>query len=144
MAAHNHRNSPAKLVRSCIRRREGKTSVIKDTGGKLIATGQALSGMFVGDEIMKGSPASYTFEAMEIASYRILISAANYVDDKETARICKKILAEEEAMAAWLEKTFLPSPSNTWPGRKHPALPQSIDSCSQRMCSSSGMAAIVN
>jgi ferritin-like metal-binding protein YciE len=96
----------AKLVRSCIKRREGKTSIIKDTGGKLIATGQALSGMFVGDEVMKGSLASYTIEAMEIASYRILISAANYVGDKETARICKKILAEEEAMASWLEKNI--------------------------------------
>jgi ferritin-like metal-binding protein YciE len=96
----------AKLVKICIRRRNGKTSVIKDTGGKLVATGQALSGMFVGDEVMKGSLANYAFEAMEIASYRILISAAKYVGDKETARICERILAEEEAMAKWLEKNI--------------------------------------
>jgi ferritin-like metal-binding protein YciE len=96
----------AKLVRGCIERRNGKTSMIKDAGGKLLATGQALSGMFVGDEVMKGSLASYAFEAMEIASYRILISAANYVGDRETARVCERILAEEEAMASWLEKNI--------------------------------------
>jgi ferritin-like metal-binding protein YciE len=96
----------ARLVRSCIKRREGRTSLIKDTGGKLLATGQALSGIFVGDEVMKGSLASYTFEAMEIASYTILISAANRVGDKETARICKQILAEEKRMAAWLERNL--------------------------------------
>jgi ferritin-like metal-binding protein YciE len=85
----------ARLVKSCIKRRNGSTSVIKDTGGKLLATGQALSGMFVGDEVMKGSLASYAFEAMEIASYTILIRAANHVGDRETARICKEILKEE-------------------------------------------------
>jgi ferritin-like metal-binding protein YciE len=55
---------------------------------------------------MKGSLASYAFEAMEIASYTILISAANRVGDKETARICKQILREEKAMAAWLERNL--------------------------------------
>jgi ferritin-like metal-binding protein YciE len=96
----------ARLVRSCIKRRKGDTSIVKDTAGKLIATGQALSGMFVGDEVMKGSLASYAFEAMEIASYTILISGANHVGDKETARICKQILREEKAMAAWLERNL--------------------------------------
>ncbi|HKG73599.1 MAG TPA: ferritin-like domain-containing protein [Aestuariivirgaceae bacterium] len=96
----------ARLVRGCIKRREGRTSIIKDTGGKLLATGQALSGMFVGDEVMKGSLASYAFEAMEIASYTILINAAKHVGDKETARVCEQILKEEKAMASWLEKNL--------------------------------------
>jgi ferritin-like metal-binding protein YciE len=30
--------------------------------------GQAMSGMFVGDEVMKGTIASTAFEAMEVAS----------------------------------------------------------------------------
>ena len=62
--------------------------------------------MFVGDEVMKGSLASYAFEAMEIASYTILINAAKQVGDKETARVCEQILKEEKAMAAWLEKNL--------------------------------------
>jgi hypothetical protein len=47
---------------------------MKDAGGKLMAMTQSLSGVFAGDEV-KGSLASYTFENMEIASYRILIAA---------------------------------------------------------------------
>ena len=96
----------AELVRGCIERRGGSTSAIKDAGGKLLAMGQAMSGMFVGDEVMKGSIASYAFEAMEIASYRVLISTAREVGDHETARVCEQILKEEEAMADWLEQNM--------------------------------------
>jgi hypothetical protein len=49
----------AGLVRECIERRGGSTSTLKDTGGKLLAMGQAMSGMFVGDEVMKSSIASF-------------------------------------------------------------------------------------
>jgi ferritin-like metal-binding protein YciE len=96
----------ADLVRGCIERRGGSTSMIKDAGGKMMAFGQAMSGMFVGDEVMKGSIASYAFEAMEIASYRILITTAEQVGDQETARICEQILQEEKAMADWLEQNL--------------------------------------
>ncbi len=98
----------AELVRSCIERRGGSTSTIKDAGAKMVALGQAMSGMFVGDEVMKASIASYAFEAMEISSYRILIATAEHVGDMETARILQQILREEEAMAEWLEQN-LPS-----------------------------------
>ncbi len=94
----------AELVRGCIERRGGSTSSIKDVGAKMVAMGQALSGMFVGDEVMKGSIASYAFEAMEIASYKILIATAEQVGDHETKRVCEEILGEEEAMAKWLEQ----------------------------------------
>ena len=96
----------AELVRGCIERRGGSTSTIKDAGGKLMAMGQAMSGLFVGDEIMKGSIASYAFEAMEISSYRILIETADHVGDQETKRVCEQILREEEAMAEWLEQNL--------------------------------------
>jgi len=98
----------AELIKSCIERRGGSTSTVKETGAKLVAMGQAMSGMFVGDEVMKGSIASYSFEAMEIASYTILIQTAEQVGDMETARICRQILEEEKAMASWLEQN-LPS-----------------------------------
>ena len=96
----------ADLVRGCIERRGGSTSMVKDAGGKMMALGQAMSGMFVGDEVMKGAIASYAFEAMEIASYKILVIAAQQVGDQETARICEQILQEEKAMADWLEQNL--------------------------------------
>ena len=92
----------ARLVKSCIDRRGGGTSTMKDIAGKVTATAQGLSGMFVSDEIVKAGMASYTFEHMEIASYRTLIAAAELVGDTETRQICERILAEEEAMASWL------------------------------------------
>jgi ferritin-like metal-binding protein YciE len=92
------------LIRGCIERRGRSPSSVKDTGAKLVAFGQAMSGMFVGDEVMKGSIASAAFEAMEAASYRILIAAAELVGDNETKRVCEKILGEEEAMEQWLKE----------------------------------------
>jgi len=92
----------ADSIRSCLERRQTDTSTIKDAGAKLTALGQSLSGLFVGDEVVKGSLASYTFEHMEIASYKMLIEACNVVGDKQTQAVCESILKEEEAMAQWL------------------------------------------
>lgn len=96
----------AKTLRACIERRGGSTSTLKDMTGKAMALAQSISGVFVGDEIVKGALASYTFEHMEIASYKILIAAAEAVGDEETRRACEGILAEEEAMARWIEQNL--------------------------------------
>ena len=96
----------AARLKICLDRMDEGSSTMKDAGGKLTAMAQSLSGIFAGDEVMKGSLASYTFEHMEIASYTILINAAKHVGDKETARVCEQILKEEKAMAAWLEKNL--------------------------------------
>ncbi|HET8789574.1 MAG TPA: ferritin-like domain-containing protein [Modicisalibacter sp.] len=94
----------AKRIESCMARYDASPSSMKDTAGKMTAMGQALSGMFAGDEIVKGSIASYTFEHMEIASYKTLVATAELVGDTETKRICEEILQEEEAMASWLSE----------------------------------------
>jgi len=96
----------AKRVKECIERRDGSTSVLKTAGAKIMGLGQALSGIFVGDEVVKGALAISAFEAMEIASYKILVSAAQKVGDAETATVCGQILREEEAMADWMEKNI--------------------------------------
>lgn len=51
-----------------------------------------------------GSLASYTFEQMEIVSYKILIAAAEHAGDRETKRVCETILKQELAMAQWLDE----------------------------------------
>jgi ferritin-like metal-binding protein YciE len=90
------------MVKDCIRHNGGDTSMLKDTMGKMVAFGQGLSGLFADDEVIKGALASYTFEQMEIASYTILVAAAEACGDATTAAICTRILKEEEAMAKWL------------------------------------------
>lgn len=92
----------AEQVHLCITRLGGDTSSVKDTAAKMIAMAQGMSGMYVSDEVVKASLASYAFEHMEIASYRALIAAAEVCGEPETKQICEQILAEEEAMAHWL------------------------------------------
>ena len=98
----------AARLKTCLDQMDESSSTMKDAGGKLTAMAQSISGVFAGDEVMKGSLASYTFEHMEIASYTILIAAAQSLGDTEVARVCEENLREEVAMADWL-KARLPS-----------------------------------
>jgi ferritin-like metal-binding protein YciE len=90
------------ILQTCLDRLGEGSSSLKDTAGKLTAMAQGMSGIFASDEVVKGSLASYTFEHMEIASYRILIAAADVAGDVETKRACEGILEEEIFMANWL------------------------------------------
>ena len=92
----------AQRLESCLQRSGKKPSAVKDAAARTIATFQGLSGIFVDDEVVKGHLASYVFEHFEIASYRMLIAAADEAGDAETRRVCEENLREEEAMAAWL------------------------------------------
>lgn len=96
-----------KLLLECIERRGGSTSTFKDLAGKLMAFGQAVGGMVMSDEVVKGAMSGYVFENMEIASYTVLIEAAEAAGDAATANTCRTILKQEEAMAQWL-KDHLP------------------------------------
>ncbi|WP_026617410.1 ferritin-like domain-containing protein [Ensifer aridi] len=93
----------AAMLERCLER-TGGTSTVKDIGAKMVAFGQGLSGLFVDDEVVKGSLANYAFEQMEIASYKILIAAAEHAGDPDTKRICETILQQEIAMAQWLDQ----------------------------------------
>ncbi len=99
----------AARLKTCLDGVAGGTSSMKDAGGKLMAMAQSISGVFAGDEVMKGSLASYTFEHMEIASYTILIAAAEHLGETEIARVCNQNLREEVAMADWLKSNLQPT-----------------------------------
>jgi len=94
----------AQLVRGCIERLGGDTSAVKDATAKIMATAQSLSGLFVSDEVVKATMASYTFAHMEIASYKALIAAAELCGDVATKQVCEQLLSQEEAMADWLSE----------------------------------------
>jgi ferritin-like metal-binding protein YciE len=93
----------SEALEGCIKRRGGDTSSLKDMAAKVIAFGQGMSAVFVDDEIVKGAMASYTFEHMEVAAYRVLITAAEALGDTETKAVCERILKEELSMASDLE-----------------------------------------
>lgn len=94
----------SKLIESCLQRHDKSYSGLKDLGGKMMAMGQAMGGMMVNDEIVKGAQMGYVFENLEIASYTILIAAAEAVGDVQTKEICQRILVEEVAMADWMRE----------------------------------------
>ncbi len=93
-------------LEDCISRRGTTSSAIKDMAGKVTATMQNLSGIFVEDEIVKGVLAIYTFEQMSVASYEILEAAAIADGDQETAIQCALSRAEEEELCAWLRRNL--------------------------------------
>ena len=84
------------------------SSFMKDAMGKVMAAGQGLSGVFAADEVMKGSLASYTFEHMEIASYRMLIAGAQELGLTDAVAVLEPILQQEVAMADWLAENLAP------------------------------------
>lgn len=92
----------AEDLRLLLNERDSSASAMKDTMGKVMALGQAISGAFASDEVVKGGMASYTFEHMEIAAYKVLIAAARALGDHAAIPVYERILAEEQAMADWL------------------------------------------
>jgi ferritin-like metal-binding protein YciE len=80
------------------------SSVIKDIAGKVVAGAQNILGMSMSDEPVKGILALHTFTQIAIGSYKILITAAQAINDAETSRICNIILLQTEGRAAWIEK----------------------------------------
>lgn len=93
----------AERLEQCLDRLGESPSAFKSGISKVAGTLQALSGMFVSDEIVKGSVASYVFEHFEIGNYRALIAAAEAAGEPEIARLCQENLEEEIEMAKWME-----------------------------------------
>jgi len=90
------------LLEQALARLGSEPSTFKDMGGKLMAFGQAMGGMLMSDEVVKGAMSGYVFETLEIATYTVLIAAAKAVGDTQTQEDCERILQQEIAMADWL------------------------------------------
>ncbi len=90
-------------IKDCITRLGGDTSALKELVGKFTGSMQAFGASGAEDEIIKASVSDYSFECLEIASYRSLIAACEAYGEPEIRRVCEEILAEEEAMADWLD-----------------------------------------
>lgn len=78
-------------------------SVIKDVAAKVVAGAQNMSGLMVSDEPVKGILALHTFTQMAIGSYKILVAAAEAIQDFETRTLCETILERSEARARWID-----------------------------------------
>ena len=81
-------------------------SAIKDTALSAMGAVAALGHTVAGDEIIKNSLANFAFENYEIAAYNSLLTLADAGGFAEAQKLLKQSLAEEEAMAKWLEENL--------------------------------------
>lgn len=98
----------AEDLEECLRQIGEGTSAIKQLTGQVTAIGQTLSGLIVGDEIMKAALAISSYAEMEISSYKILIAAANACGKPDIAALCERLLQEEESFQRWVEQMIPP------------------------------------
>lgn len=71
-----------------------------------MGTMAALGHSMAGDEIIKNSLANFAFENYEIAAYSSLLTLADAGHFGEAKRLLEQSLAEERAMAKWLEENL--------------------------------------
>lgn len=71
-------------------------------GGSMAAIGHTVAP----DEIVKNSFANFAFENYEIAAYKSLLALAAQLGDSSGAELIEANLAEEQAMADWLDQNI--------------------------------------
>ena len=76
--------------------------------GKAVATAKGpvdtLRGIGEQEQMLKNAKQEYSEEAKEIATYKSIVAFAEKVGDRETAKIARSILREEERMASFLAR----------------------------------------
>jgi ferritin-like metal-binding protein YciE len=88
----------------CLEQLGSSASTLKDATMKLAANAQMAFHAMTEDEVVKNCLASYAFEHFEIVSYKALIETAKIANEPDILAICQQNLAEEEAMAAWIDQ----------------------------------------
>jgi ferritin-like metal-binding protein YciE len=94
----------AERVEECLGILGQKPSAVKSAFGNVMGMVQGASTGMFRDEMVKNFLADYASEHFEIACYRSLVAAADELEQSEIADICTEIMADEEAMASWLEE----------------------------------------
>lgn len=93
----------AELIEELITNLGGTISTVKTVIGKITGLGHSVSTEIFPDELIKNFLADYAAEHFEIASYTSLIATARLIGENQCVPVLEEILAEEIAMAEWLE-----------------------------------------
>ena len=94
----------AERLETMIKSLGGKISTVKSITGKTLGLGKSISTEFFSDEMIKNFISDFAAENLEIASYRSLIATAKHIGENQCVPVLEEILAEEIAMARWLEE----------------------------------------
>lgn len=80
--------------------------MLKDAALSMSGGMAAIVHSVAGDEILKNSYANYAFEHFEIAAYKSLLTLADDGGFGQATAALRQSLAEEEAMAAWIDQSL--------------------------------------
>lgn len=94
----------ARALDQCLADRGASPSLFKDAAGQATALGQSLSGLVVGDEVVKAALSTATFARMLVNSGRVLAAAASAEGRDEIAEVCRGMADENESFARELEE----------------------------------------
>ncbi len=92
----------AQLVEGCLNQYGETPSAIKEGVGAVGGFLQGVASATTGDTLVKNAIGDFATEHFEIASYRSLRAAAEFLGDHNTIHVCDEILRDEEAMAEYL------------------------------------------
>jgi ferritin-like metal-binding protein YciE len=81
-------------------------STIKDMALSFTGAMAAMGHTMAGDEILKNSFANFAFENFEIAAYKSLLTVAEAGGFRAATTALQSNLAEEKAMAQWLDENL--------------------------------------
>ncbi|MDB6136347.1 MAG: hypothetical protein JWM59_4590 [Verrucomicrobiales bacterium] len=98
----------AEAVKTCLETLGAGTSMLKTGLAEAGETVKWMSTKFAQDERVKDLLATYAKEHFEIACYRAIETAAREIDEPQVAEVCRRIIRDEERMAAWIRDN-LPS-----------------------------------
>lgn len=99
----------ARMVEECLRRLDEDPSGGKDILGKMMMSVQGKLTGPAEDTLVKDSLMDFAVEHFEIASYKALVKAAESVGEEQIAETCRRILREEQEMAAFLDEHLSPA-----------------------------------
>jgi ferritin-like metal-binding protein YciE len=94
----------AERVRQALERLGEKPSTMKSALSALMGPIQGVSTGMFSDELVKNALVDFSTEQFEVACYDALIAAAQEMGEVEIAGLCRENLAEEQAMADFLEE----------------------------------------
>ena len=93
----------AERLCDCLAKLGSSPSPVKTIAGEASEMAKAYSTKFTADERVKDYLGWCSAEAFEVACYKSLIEAANEASEEEIVPLLEKNLAQDSAMAHWLE-----------------------------------------
>jgi ferritin-like metal-binding protein YciE len=96
----------AERVQDCVERLGDEVSHVKSGMANVLGAVQGMSTAMANDKMVKNVMGNYAIEYFEIASYKVLITAAREMGNEEIAMVCEGIMREEQEMADWLDQSL--------------------------------------